>query len=302
MNHDAAGPDPVMQSAVRLSVALDALAALAAHIRVEQESISTPPATRALLRDIAAEIVGDDASFDAAGGAVVGMARAFLRQAEELVDNPGRAGSWELVDPPLLDGLGRLSTAIVEAFDVATAHLDGLGDCLRSGGDVLDVGTGTGWLAIATARAFPDTRVVGIDVFTPALAIARRNVADCELTDRIELREQDACDLDADDRYDVVWLPLPFMPPDVVDRAIAAAARALRPGGWILAGTFVGSGDRLSELLVELRTVRSGGRVWTEAELIERFTQNGLDDAHELPRTWASPVRLFVARRPRAPR
>jgi SAM-dependent methyltransferase len=289
--------DP-MRSAVQLSVSLDALAALAAHLRVEGEELPASDEIRSLLRAIATEVVGDDVTPGPSTTAIVGMTRAFLRQAIDLVDNPDRTGAWDQVDPPLLDGLGRLSMAIVDAFRVATNHLDGLAGALGSpGGRFLDVGTGTGWLAIATALAFPNLQVVGIDIFEPALAMARRNVANAELTDRIELRAQDGARVHTGESFDAIWLPLPFMPPDTVRPTVEASAGALRPGGWLLGGTFVGSGDRLSELLVELRTARSGGRTWTEAQLVEVYASASLVDAGELERTWSAPVRLFVARR-----
>ncbi|MFO1534001.1 MAG: methyltransferase domain-containing protein [Thermoplasmatota archaeon] len=59
------------------------------------------------------------------------------------------------------------------------------------------VGTGTGWLAIAVARTFPTLRVVGLDVLPEALDLARRNVAQVGLDERVELRLLDAAELDA---------------------------------------------------------------------------------------------------------
>jgi SAM-dependent methyltransferase len=290
--------EDLMRSAVQLAGSLDALAALAAYLRVEREELPASDEIRSLLHAIAIEVAGDDVQPGPSADAIVGMTRAFLQQAVDLVDNPDRAGAWDQADEPLLNGLGRLSMAIVDAFRVATNELEGLAAALEApGGRFLDVGTGTGWLAIATASAFPSVHIVGIDIFEPALALARRNVADAGLTDRIELRAQDGARLAAEASFDAIWLPLPFMPPDTVRAAVEASAGALRPGGWLLGGTFAGSGDRLSELLVELRTARSGGRAWTRAQLVEMYASASLVDADELVRTWSAPVRLFVARR-----
>ena len=127
--------------------------------------------------------------------------------------------------------------------------------------------------------------MVGIDVFDTALALAHDNVHASAVADRIELRSQDVIELDDDSVYDAVWLPLPFLPEAVVPAAIQTTAVALRPGGWLLGGSFAGSGDRLSQLMVDLRTVRSGGRSWTADEIVGMLSEQGLADAHEVPRT-----------------
>ncbi|HEX2784083.1 MAG TPA: class I SAM-dependent methyltransferase [Ilumatobacteraceae bacterium] len=290
--------ESALGAAVRLTIAMEAAAALAARIRVDNEGLDIAPEVHSLLDAIATELADDADHIGAAGPPIVGMVRAFIRQSTELIENPGRIGDWGEVDEAVLQGVGRLSMAIVDAFKVAAESLTGLGDRLsQPGSTFLDVGTGTGWLTIATARAFPAAHVTGIDIFEPALQLARRNVATEAMTDRIELRVKDAVELDGGETYDAIWLPLPFMPKSIVPQAIAAAVTALRPGGWLLPGTFAGPGDRLSNLLVDLRTVRSGRHPWKASELIELIGAHGLLDAHEVPRTWSAPVRLYAGRR-----
>ncbi|HEY6660037.1 MAG TPA: 50S ribosomal protein L11 methyltransferase, partial [Pyrinomonadaceae bacterium] len=46
-----------------------------------------------------------------------------------------------------------------------------------SGGSFLDVGTGTGILAIAAAKLFPEARIEAFDTDEAAIAIARENAA-----------------------------------------------------------------------------------------------------------------------------
>jgi SAM-dependent methyltransferase len=301
----------MMGAAVRLSASVEAAGALAAYLRVVNANHDIDPQPRALLGDIAAQGLGAPLPVpDAAGGgstgtpadptpaAVVGMVRALLAQTVELVDNPGRRGSWDRVDPVVLQGLGRLSMAIADAVRSAEGALPGLAEALR-GDDatILDVGAGTAWLAIAFARTYPQARVVGIDVFEPALRLARTNVADAGLGGRVELRHQDVVDLAAGEPVDLLWLPLPFLPRDIVPRALAAAARAVRPGGWVVGGTFAAAGDRLSELLADLRTVRAGGHPWRADDLLPLISAAGFTDVAEVPRRWTAPVRLFAGRK-----
>ena len=117
------------------------------------------------------------------------------------------------------------------------------------------------------------------------------------LTGRVELRLQDAVTLDEPDAYDVVWLPMPFLPAGTVPAVLRTSCRALRPGGWLLAGTFTGPPTRLGRLLTDLRTVRSGGHPWQPAELLGVLDEAGLQDVGEVPRAWAAPVRLYAGRR-----
>jgi SAM-dependent methyltransferase len=299
---ETVAPDPLMGAAVRLATSAEALAALAAHVRVETEGIEVDEATRELLAAIVGHVLGagavPSAGASPAGPAVVGLARAFLRQCSDLVEAPGRRGNWSHTDPALLQGLGRLSMAVADVIGMASADLADLRTRLTGpGAAVLDVGTGTGWLAIALARAFPTARVVGLDVFEPALELAAGNVAAEALTDRVELRRLDVADLAEVDAYDAVWLPLPFLPADVVPAAMGRIASALRPGGWLLPGTFAGPDDELSRLLVDLRIVRSGGRPWRPDEVVAMLADTGLADARLVERRWTAPVQLFAARK-----
>jgi len=57
---------------------------------------------------------------------------------------------------------------------------------------VLDLCTGNGSLAVLAAMTYPETTVVGADISTDALAVARINVNKHDLQDRIQLVESDS--------------------------------------------------------------------------------------------------------------
>lgn len=290
--------ESVLGIAGRLGSAADALAALGALVRIETEQLTVDPEVHSVLRAIGAELLGPDLVVTPEAAPALGLAQTFFAQGTELLRNPGRTGGWDQVDVPLLQGIGRMSMGVVSAVQAAAQAQPDLAARLAGPARILDVGTGAGWLAVALARAYPPTTVVGLDIFRPALDLARANVAGSDVADRIELREQDARDLAPTAEFDAVWLPLPFLPPAVVPDLLAAAWGALRPGGWLLAGTFAPVGEgRLAELLMDLRTVRSGGRPWTANDLLPLLAAAGYTDAHQVPRTWAAPVHLFPARR-----
>ena len=292
--------EQLMGVAARLATSLESLAALAAHIRVETEGLRPEPEVRELLRRIAGELVGADASLDGSQP-IVGLTQTLLGQAGELVAQPDRPAGWVHTDERLLQGTGRMSMAIAPVIAGAAPGLAGLSARLSGpAAAFLDVGTGAGWLAIALAKAHPGMRVVGIDIFEPALELAERNRVSSGLEARFELRRQDVTTLGDEEAYDAVWLPLPFLPRSTVPGAIAAAARALKPGGWLLPGLYGGPPDALGQLIADLRTVRSGGHVWGVDELVGELDAGNLVGAHEVERTWNAPVRLFAAQRPGA--
>ena len=94
-----------------------------------------------------------------------------------------------------------------------------------------------------------------------------------------------------------MWVPLPFIPAQLIPRVFAAAATSLRPGGWLVCGSFAGpaDGQRLTQLLTDLRIVRAGGQPWTPAEPLPQIEAAGFAGADEVDRTWAAPVVLYAA-------
>ena len=65
-----------------------------------------------------------------------------------------------------------------------------LGAWADGGRRILDIGTGTGLIAIMMAQRFPDAQVTGIDIVPSAVEQARENVADSPFADRIEILHQ----------------------------------------------------------------------------------------------------------------
>jgi ribosomal protein L3 glutamine methyltransferase len=83
---------------------------------------------------------------------------------------------------------------------------------------VLDLCTGGGSLAILAAHAFPNATVDAVDLSPDALAVARRNVDDYGLQDRIRLIESNLFDKLQGRQYDLIISNPPY-----VDAASVAA-------------------------------------------------------------------------------
>jgi SAM-dependent methyltransferase len=140
----------------------------------------------------------------------------------------------------------------------------------------LDIGTGVGWLAIEAAKTWPGMRVVGLDIWEPSLQLAASNIAAEGLQERITLRHQNVTEIDDEAAFDLVWLPSPFLPREVVERALPRILRALAPGGFLVFGMFPSRPDPLNQALTDLLTIRSGGHPWRSGEVEERFRALGL--------------------------
>ncbi|HXJ34286.1 MAG TPA: hypothetical protein VMS22_09655, partial [Candidatus Eisenbacteria bacterium] len=162
----------------KLNGPMEALGALGAVLRIQTEGLAVDPRVHEALTDVLRTLGVDEAELAAMPTdlklAIAGGIRAFLRQSVDLVENPDRPAGWSFDDPALLQSQGRLSTPVAQVIAQIVPTLGELGARLGSdGATFLDVGTGVAWLAIAMATTFPALRVVGLDVFAPALALAR---------------------------------------------------------------------------------------------------------------------------------
>jgi release factor glutamine methyltransferase len=131
---------------------------------------------------------------------------------------------------------------------------------------VLDVGTGSGAIALAMAAGRTDCRVVATDASAEALEVARQNVQRLEMQDRVELRHTDLVE-GIDEEFDQVLANLPYIDPDWPE-AVTAEVAGSEPSLSLYAGK--DGLDLFRRLLPELPRLAPGGAALLEFDPRQR--------------------------------
>jgi precorrin-6B methylase 2 len=291
-------PESLLNISQRLNASVEALAALGAELRLRRDGTKIDARVREGLREVVAGLAPGLLDSISADQEAVCLAfiRGFFRQALDLLENPSRAPGWTYEDPVVLQAMGQASRRVVHAIDELASQRPRLRATLKEPGVLLDIGTGVGWLGIEAARTWPALSVVGIDIWEPALALARKNCADSGLAHRVALRHQDVRQLQDRNAYSVIWLPGPFIAGEIAEGTLRRAREALRPGGWIVFGLYAPAPDPLGEALNKLRIVRGGGHPWSAVEVETRLSALGFEHVEAFAP--GPPILFVVGQRP----
>ena len=77
-------------------------------------------------------------------------------------------------------------------------------------GRILDIGTGTGLMALMMAQRYPEAQVTAIDIDAAAVEQATENVKDSPFTARIEVRKADVNAFETSEPYDAIVCNPPY--------------------------------------------------------------------------------------------
>ena len=138
---------------------------------------------------------------------------------------------------------------------------------------IVDVGTGSGIIALSLAKQFPESKVFAVDLSEHALALARENANHLGFGDRIRFRKGDLLE-DMAERFDLIVANLPYVSmqdrhllarevlhdpevalfggergDEVVRRLIEQASSHLNPGGLLALEIGINQAEALGDFL-----------------------------------------------------
>jgi len=141
--------------------------------------------------------------------------------------------------------------------------------------EILDIGTGSGVIALSLAAEFPEAQILAVDISDDALALAQENTARLNLAGRVRFLKSDLLE-NVEGTFDLVVANLPYVStqerhtlsrevlhdPEVavfastrgdelVRELIAQAPSRLRPGGMLALEIGIGQSDALLSHLAE---------------------------------------------------
>jgi len=126
------------------------------------------------------------------------------------------AGHRVEVTPDVL--IPRPETEIL--FQAAATRID------PEGLPVLDVGTGSGILALALAKKFPQLEIIAVDISPAALTVARRNGGACGNIRHLECDLMESAALP--ERFQMIVANLPYIPSGAIDGLMREVRREPR--------------------------------------------------------------------------
>ena len=128
---------------------------------------------------------------------------------------------------------------------------------------IVDVGTGSGVIALSLAAKIPEAKVLGVDVSEDALALAQENAARLNLSERVQFLKRRLLE-NAEDAFDLIVANLPYI--SVQDRHTLSPEVLHDPEVALFAGA---QGDELvRELIDQARfRLRPGGLLALEIGL-----------------------------------
>lgn len=130
---------------------------------------------------------------------------------------------------------GSISQALLEGVNRAFSAVEELVEVWASGGRHLELGCGVGCQLLSPLVAYPEMLGVGVEMSPLVAAEASDRAAALGVADRVEIRVGDARLLDDVEAFDTAYWSQPFFACETRAATLAAALRALKSDGTLVA-------------------------------------------------------------------
>jgi release factor glutamine methyltransferase len=164
---------------------------------------------------------------------------------------------------------------------------------------IIDIGTGSGAVALALANELPRAEVHGVDISPDALEVARANAARLELDNRISFHITDLLTGFPDEFADIIASNPPYVGESEADK-VQAQVKAFEPHIAVFGGH---EGTEIIARIIDQshRVLKSGGWLlmeigYTQSKRVEELL-SGWSDIHFVPDLQGIP-RVAVAHKP----
>jgi release factor glutamine methyltransferase len=167
--------------------------------------------------------------------------------------------------------------AVIAVLDIVKEYFQSESNDSSAPCHVIDVGTGSGVIAITVATEMPQIQVTAVDISTAALEVARKNATRHEVFDRIAFAEQDLLSGSSENKFDIVVSNPPYVTSaeyedlsrnvreyepqlalesgptgmECYQRLVPQAAERLNNGGWLVLETSPMLMEQLKILIAE---------------------------------------------------
>jgi release factor glutamine methyltransferase len=128
------------------------------------------------------------------------------------------------------------------------------------GSKILDVGTGSGVIALTLAAELSEAAVHAVDISADALALARENAQQLGLSERVQFWQSDLFEK-IEDHYDLIVANLPY----IASEAVPALSREVRHDPKLALDGGLRGDEAIARFIAGARTrLRPGGRIALE--------------------------------------
>src|SRR3954452_5217007 len=187
------------------------------------------------------------------------------------------------------DGSAAYNASMAEGGRAARDELLALAE-LGSGLSLLDVCTGPGWLAIDGAAVCTGGRVVGIDLSSAMISLARGNAAEAG-ADGVEFMVMDAQQLEfADAMFDRVVCGLGLMHAPDPGAALTEMARVTRSGARVALSVWGSAEETFFGTLAAALRAGAGERLPLDYGYVTRLGEPGVLERLLTDAGWAQPA------------